>query len=179
MKPLASLTKTVLLWKQPKWAVDYYELRAGEDLLGELYWTKCLSDQAIARCDGSTWVLDRRGFFRDRVVATAPGSEQPVASFDFEWLKDGDLILTDGRSFRWYRTKVFGSAWALVGEAGGAVFEIHLGMNWFKRQATVKLWPDVHTMPGLGLLLCLALYLGICTEQDAAGAAAATTAVVG
>jgi hypothetical protein len=176
MKPLESLIKTTLLWKQPKWAVEHYELWAGEDQLGELYWTKCLSDQAIARCGGLTWTLDRRGFFRDRAVAVEAGSEALAASFTFEWLKDGDLVLADGRSFRWYRTKVFGNAWALVDKAGGAVFEIHLGMNWFKRLAIVRLWPDVQRMPGLGLLLCLGLYLGICTEQDAAGAVVAATA---
>jgi hypothetical protein len=113
------------------------------------------------------------------VVAIEAGNDAVAASFTFGWLKDGDLDLADGRSFRWYRTKLLDTAWALVDKAGGAVFEIHLGMNWFKREATVRLWPDVHAMPGLDLLLCLGLYLALCTLQDEAGAVAATTAVVG
>ncbi len=63
-----------------------------------------------------------------------------------------------------------------MGGAGGGAFEIRLGMNWFKRRAVVRLWPDVQRTPGLALLLCLGLYLGICIEQDAAGAAAGANA---
>jgi hypothetical protein len=180
MMPLESLTTTTLVWHQPKWSADRYELRAGQEVLGELYWTKFLSDQATARCDGSTWVLDRRGFFRGRVIATEPGSERVVARLDFEWLKDGNLILADGRSFRWWRTKIFDTAWALADGAGGEVFEIHLGMKWFKVQATVRLGPEARAIPELGLLLCLGMYLSVCTMQDyAAVAGAATTAAVG
>jgi hypothetical protein len=175
-----ALAGTTLKWKQPKWSVDRFELRSDGRVLGELYWTKCLSDQAVACYGESIWILDRRGFFRDRVVALEPSSKAPEASFTFECLKDGDLILADGRSFRWYRTKIFDTAWALVDSAGGAVFEIHLGMDWFKYQATVRLWPDARAIPELGLLLCLGMYLSVCTMQDyAAGALAATTATVG
>jgi hypothetical protein len=178
MTPLESLAAATLVWTQPKWSTDRLELRVGEEALGELYWTKCFSDQAVARCGGSTWILDRRGCFRDRVVAVEAGSGTLAASFTFEWMKDGDLVLADGRSWRWYRTKVFDTAWAMVDESGAAVFEIHLAMRWFKRQATVRLWPDAHAIPELGLLLCLGMYLSVCTLQDAAGAVAATTAAV-
>ncbi len=179
MTPLESLTATTLVWTQPKWSADRYELRAGEGVLGELYWTKCLSDQAVARCGESTWILDRLGFFRDRVAAVEYGSGARVASLTFDWLKDGGLVLGDGRSYRWYRTKIFDTAWALTDAAGAGVFEIHLGMKWFKYQATVRLWPNARAVPELGLLLCLGMYLSICTMQDMAGAVAATTTVVG
>lgn len=179
MTPLESLTATTLVWTQPKWSADRYELRAGEETLGELYWTKCLSDEAIARCGESTWILDRLGFFRDRVAAVERGSGTLAASLTFDWLKDGDLVLADGRSYHWYRTRVFDTAWALADKAGGPVFEIQLGMKWFKHQASVRLWPDAQAIPELGLLLCLGLYLSVCTMQDMAGAVAATTAAVG
>ncbi len=172
MKPLESLTETTLLWKQPKWSVDHYELWSGEDQLGELYWTKCLSDEAIARFGGSTWILDRRGFFRDRVVAVEFGSKALAASFTFDWLNDGELLLPDGRAFHWYRTKILDTAWALVQKAGSAVFEIQLGMKWLKHQATVRLSPDAQAIPKLALLLCLGLYLSVCTMHDSAAAAA-------
>lgn len=181
MERLQPIVGTTLEWKQPKWSVDRYELRAGEEMVGELYWTKCLSDQAVGRYGDSTWILDRRGCFRDRVLAVEAGTQAQVASLVFEWLKDGDLILTGGRSFRWYRTKIFDTAWALADKAGGAVFEIHLGMKWFKYQATVRLGPGAQAIPELGLLLCLGLYLCVCTMQDlaAGGAAVAATAAVG
>jgi hypothetical protein len=176
---LQTVAGTTLEWKQPKWSVDRFELKADGQVLGELYWTECLSDQAVARYGESTWILDRRGFFRDRVVAVELGSKALAASFTFEWLKDGDLALTDGRSFRWYRAKVFDTAWALADKSGAGVFEIHLGLTWFKREATVRLWPDAQAKPGLGLLLCLGMYLCVCTLQDHAAVVVATTAAVG
>ena len=179
MDILQNVVATTLEWKQPKWSLDRFELKAGAQVLGELYWTKCLSDQAVARSGQSTWVLGRRGFFRDRLVAVEPGTEAVAASFTFGWLKDGDLVLADGRSFRWYRTRLLDSVWALAVKAGGAVFEIHPGMNWLKREATVRLSPDVRAMPGLSLLLCLGMYLALCTMQDEAGAVVAATAACG
>lgn len=176
MKSLESLDQRTLLWRQPKWAAERYELRAADGLLAELYWTKWFSDQAVAECSQGSWILDRPGCFRDRAVAIDARSGEQAASFAFDWLKDGDLTLADGRTFHWYRTKSFSNAWALVEKDGGVVLEIQIGMRWFKQEALVRLWPGVQKIPGLGLLLCLSLYLGLCIMQDAAGVVAATSA---
>lgn len=168
-----------LQWSQPKWSVDRFELHAGGELLGELYWTKCMSDQAIARCSKSSWVLDRRGFFRDRVVVLKSDSQALAASFQFDWLMDGELLVANGRSFRWSRTKLLEPAWTLIDEAGTAIFEIQLRFMWFKHEATIRLWADQRTTPGLDLLLSMGMYLAMITMQDETVAvAAATTACI-
>ncbi len=178
MKGFPTHSQRTMLWKQPKFAVDHFELRSGDELLGEITWTKWLSDRALAKCNHGTWVLDRLGFFRDQVIATEAGSGNRVAGFEFGWLGEGDVRLPNGQVFPWFRTKALCGAWALTNESGEPVFEIQFGMRWFKQEAVVSLRPAADQTPELGLLLCLGFYLGYMSLQDAAGAAAATTAAI-
>ncbi len=176
MKPMNTLIGNELLWKQPKFSLDAFELYQDDDLFAEVYWTKLLSDAAVAKVAGSWWTFDRLGWLRDKVVATVANSEQAVASFEFDWLKNGTLSLANGRSFEWYRTKGLANAWALVESGEKAFFEIEHGYHWFKQRAWVTLHIPVDD-PDLPLLSCLAIYLVHCINQDAAGAVAATSAV--
>lgn len=172
-KPVALHT---IIWKQPKFGLDHYELREGEKLIGELYWTKLLSDRAIAVCRQGSWEMDRVGCLRQRVVVIDGPSGVRAASFEFGWLGDGDISLANGRVYRWYRTKAFRSAWAIVDEQDRLVYEIQIGKCWFKHEAGVSLAVSWR-YPQLDLLVCLGLYLGICAMQDAAAAVAATASV--
>jgi hypothetical protein len=171
-----TLTGNELLWKQPKFGADHFELVQGEVPFAELTWTRLLSDAAVGRAAGGWWTFDRLGCLRARVVATVAGSEGVAASFEFDWLKNGTLRLANGRTFEWYRTKTLVSAWALAEAGGKAHFEIQHGFHWFSQRA----WVTLHFPagdPDLPLLLCLAMYLVYCINQDMAGAVAATTAV--
>lgn len=178
MKSMNTLTGDELLWKQPKFGVDHFELVQDDVPFAELYWTRLLSDAAVGRVAGSWWTFDRLGWPRARVAATVAGSEGVAASFEFDWLKNGTLRLANGRTFEWYRTKAFANAWALAEAGGKAFFEIEHGYHWFNQRA----WVTLHFPAGdtdLPLLLCLAMYLVHCINLDMAGAAAATAAVVG
>ncbi len=176
MKEQQSMSPRTLIWKQPKFGVDHYELRAGENLIGELYWTMWLSDRAIARCRYGEWEFDRVGCLRQRVLAIDSRSRLQAASFEIGWLYQGDIHLANGRVYRWCRTKAFRDAWAVVDEKDELVYEIQIGMRWFKHQASVSLAVD-NRYPELDLLVCLGLYLGICSMQDAAAAVAATASI--
>jgi len=164
-------------WKQPKFGVDHYELRAGEKLIGELYWTKWLSDRAIARFGKGAWEMDRVGCLRRQVVAVDRRLKVRVASFEFGWHNEGDILLPNGKIYQWYRTKAFSEAWAIVDENDELVYEMQIGTRWFKHEASVSLAVDKIT-PEVALLICLGLYLGICAMQDAAAVVAATSAAV-
>jgi len=139
MKPMNTLTRNEMLWKQPKFGVDHFELYQEDDLFGEVYWTKLLSDAAVGQVAAGWWTFDRLGWLRDKVVATVANSEQVVASFEFDWLKNGTLHLPNGRIFEWYRTKALANAWALVETSEKAFFEIEHGHHWFKQRAWVTL----------------------------------------
>jgi hypothetical protein len=178
MKNLASVDLNNLLWKQMGLGARNFELRAGDDLVAVIYWPKLLSDRAVARSAAGIWQIDRLGFFRQRIVVSPAGSDLEIASFEPGWLGDGDLVLTDGRVFQWYRTKALGNAWALADQDDNLLFEVHEGMRWFKHEADVVLHVAVDSMPELLLLILTTWYLAFAYIQDSAAVVAATTAAV-
>ena len=118
-----------LIWKQPKFGADYYELvdsSAGDTIYATLSWPKWLSDRAIARSAVGTWYFDRLGWLRSTIVANQPArpsasstqESRPganrIASFEIGWFGEGDLILSSSKVFHWYRTKAFRNAWAIT-----------------------------------------------------------------
>jgi len=178
MKSMNSLAGNELLWVQTKFGADHFGLYQSDNLFAEVYWTKLLSDAAVGKVEGVWWTFDRLGCLRDKVVATVANSEQVVASFEFDWLKNGELSLSNGRTFEWYRTKGLVNAWALVESDKKSFFEIEHGYHWFKQRAWITLHIPVDD-PDLSLLLCLTMYLVYCINQDAAGAVAAISATTG
>lgn len=175
MQPLSGITGNELIWKQPKFLRDYFGLYQDESLLAELYWTKFLSDEAIGRVVDRWWTFNRLGWLRDRIKAYRAKSDHCVASFNFDWQKNGTLQLANKREFEWYRTKTLARTYVLVESGDNLWFEIEHGFHWFKQQAWVTLHCPVSD-PDLPLLLCLAMYLLYCINNDLAGAVAATSA---
>jgi len=162
-------------WQQPKWTCERYRLRRGEMLLGEMVWRRWFSDEALARVGEDAWLLDRRGFLRDRVVAYERESGALAASFIFGWMVEGEMRLPGGRRFDWRRASILGQTWALLDEAGETALELELWTGWFKRQASLRVSQSRAAGPDAGLLLSLAMYLALCAQQNAAGAAAVVT----
>jgi hypothetical protein len=194
-----------LVWKQPKFAVDAFELRdrstltGDERLIGEIYWTSWLADQALARIGNQSWIFNRVGFFRRQILALDQPTRSQVACLEFGWLYEGDIQLMDGQVFHWYRTKAFANAWAVskvidspplddqqnkkmkhkkAPRSERLIYEIDYGMHWFKYEAFVTLFTKQSDTPELPLLLCMGLYLVYCATHDAAAAVAASSASV-
>jgi hypothetical protein len=134
MRPFSKLGYTgnppvSLVWKQPRFGTDHYELvdhPTGDALYATLGWPKWLSDQAVARSAFGIWYFDRLGWARRTITATRlakpaenigmenrPAYER-LASFEVGWFWEGDLTLSSGEIFHWYRTKSFRNAWALT-----------------------------------------------------------------
>ena len=176
MLALSQIDSHVLAWKQPKWSREYYELKAGRNLIASLGMTKWFSDQAEVQTCSSNWMFDRPDFFRAKGIVYSPGSEVPTARFQFDWLKNCRVFLKDGRRFNWFRTKTFQDAWALTGKDDTLIYEISFGTRWFKRQASITLSLHPGEVSQLDLLLCLGFYIGYCIQQDTAAAVAATSA---
>jgi hypothetical protein len=174
MQRLAAVDHQQLQWKQTAFGARDFELRSGEGRVGVLYWPKLLSDRAVAECDGGTWYVERIGFFRHRTVVVEAGSGQEVASFEPDWMGDGDLVLADGRVFHWYKTKTLRDSWALVDNGDNLVLEVHEGMRWFKHEADVVLHVHPESSPELPFLVLVSWYLGYTKIQDTAAAVAAT-----
>ncbi|UCF61019.1 MAG: hypothetical protein JSV37_14870 [Anaerolineaceae bacterium] len=177
MRELRSVDYRQLMWKQVAFGAREFELRAGDDLVGRLYWPKWLSDRAVAICADGKWLIDRLGFFRDKVVVTDISSRVRVGSFVRNWLGDGMLSLVIGREYQWFRTKVFSNSWAFADKNDVVLIEIHDWMRCFKHEAEVKLRMGVISLPELSLLILIGWYLAYMNIQDAAAAVAAACVV--
>jgi hypothetical protein len=178
MKNIKSVDYHQLMWKQTRWGGRYFELLSGEDIIGVLYWPKWLSDRAVVKSGDGKWVIDRVGFFRDRVVVTEVDSGAEVASFEMGWLGDGDVTLANGKVYKWFRTGILSNNWVLEDENGDLVLEIKEWMHWFKHRAQIVLRVGSITRPELPLLIYMSWYLAYMQMQDAAAVVAATTAAV-
>ena len=172
-----------LVWKQPKFSSDYYQLCTAKQVFADLAFTTWFSDKAEARSAHGSWVLDRVGIFRDPIRAWKAGSNIEIATAVRGWLGDYNLSLHAKDEFQFYRTKILANRWALTDNNNLLVYEIQFGMHWFKQYNPIKLDQAIisshSTSPDhLDLLLILGMYLGYCNNQDAAGAVAATSAAV-
>jgi hypothetical protein len=165
--------------KQTRFGARDFELHAGDDLVGVLYWPKLLSDRAVAETASGRWHIDRLGFFRDRVAVTDAGSGEELATLAFDIWGDGDLAMANGRVLHWYRTKAFlRNTWALTDEEDTLLLEMEAGMRWFKYQVFIDPQPEAGNLGELALWVLVCWYLGYVKMQDAAGAVAATSAAV-
>ena len=80
---LSGILPVSLVWKQPKFNADYYELvdvSAGDRLFATISWPKWLSDLAIARSAVGTWHFDRVGWTRRTITVTRPEGPIPNPS---------------------------------------------------------------------------------------------------
>jgi hypothetical protein len=178
MKKINSVDYHQLLWRQKKWGDRYFEMVSGDDRVGVLYWPKWLSDLAVAESGDGNWIIDRPGFFKDRVVVKEMVSKEIVAEFRPGWLGDGEITLWSGNSYKWYRTGILSNNWSLEDEKGDPVFEVKEWLHWFKHRANVGLQIGSILLPELPILIYLSWYLAYMQMQDAAAAVAATSAVI-
>ena len=181
---LASLPElNDLVWKQPKFAADHFELSSGKNLYAELTFTKILSDRAEAIGSHGAWILDRPGLFRDQVIVWNAMSNIETAWASREWFGDYKLNLSGINNLEFYRTKILANKWAMTREGNQLVYEIQFDYRWFKQYNPVSLSKKTiatfeHQAEPIEILLILGMYLGYCSMQDAAGAAAATVAAI-
>jgi hypothetical protein len=177
MKNIKSVDYHQLLWKQTKWGGRYFELLSSDERVGHLNWPKWLSDMAVAEGGDGKWIIDRVGFFRDRVVVTDVENGVEVASVEFDWLGDGEVTLANGKVYNWYRTGILSNHWTLADENDDLVFEIKEWMHWFKHRADIELRVGSITRPELPFLIYLGWYLALMQMQDAAAVVAVTAAI--
>lgn len=178
MKSMRTVDLSNLIWKQTRFGVHEFELRSEGDIVGVMYWTKLLSDLAVAETADGVWELDRPGFFRDRLVVHDRRTGRDVAFFNKGWFGEGRLILRDGRTMDWYRTKAFCNHWALSNPDEEVICEIREGMRWFKHEADVVLYPAAASESDLLLLILICWYLVFMSIQDSAAVVAATTSAI-
>src|SRR5690349_13499164 len=106
MRNLSDVTGGELQWRKPKRLKSEYELRAGDDLVAALVWTR--GSSATGQTAGAAYSFSRHGWWRPRVLihdggsAASPTSDQPIATYT---QRGGALTFPDGRAFTWKKPK--------------------------------------------------------------------------
>ena len=166
-----------LQWMQPHAMRREYELRAGEQQLGELRFQKSTGTLATAQIGEEAWTFKRSGFWHPLITARAVGSEEDLARFEPGWRGGGTLRLAQ-RAYTWKGSGFWHAEMAWLAASGAQVVAFTRAQGLMKIHADVHLAPDTRALPELGLLVALGWYLLIMGASDSASTSAATVATM-
>jgi hypothetical protein len=185
MEPFPSEGTSHLEWVQPRSLEHYFELRSKDDLVATLGWESMLSYLARVETAHGTWTLELLGILNQRVEVREADTQLLVGDYYPGLMGNGVLELADGRKLKWESTNFWGTDWAFFDGSGCQTVVLREGVagaRWrdmLKTQYTVSMDEAGWTPEELALLAALGLYLIIWQRQAAAGAVAASAAVVG
>jgi hypothetical protein len=173
MRPISENTTGELRWLKPSRRKSDYELRAGDDLVATLTWTR--GSNATGQTASATYRFSRQGWLRPRILvhegdaAPTPALGEAIATFT---QRGGALTFPDGRTFLWKKPKRWTNEriWA-----DPAATEL-LRFSPSRTQTTVTITSS--TAPELPLLILLGQYLLVLAQQDALVATTAAATVV-
>ena len=100
MMSLRSVTGRELEWVKPRLFKRIYELRSGDNLLGEITFERPRGWTASARTGEGAWTLERTGFATSRVSVRSTGASNEVGSIqERRGRRTQQIALPDGSSF--------------------------------------------------------------------------------
>ncbi len=162
----------LLVWDQPKGMRRYFSLHAGQHEIGEMFWPRWLSDEAVATVRGRSWRMRRLGFFR-RNAEAVPVDGGPVARFEQRMRGDGPITIGEDR-YDWQLRSVWRSEYALIDPNGMEVLHVRFRPGIFRQSAELRVPPWATEHRHLALLVAFVFYLASMRQQDTAAAAAAS-----
>ena len=160
-----------LRWVQPSAFRMNYELRAGEELAGELRFRSAFGSFATGESAGGCWTFKRVGFFQTRVSIRQCGEEADIATFtNNTWSGGGTLEFTGGAKLlattSFWQTKL-----RFTTESGSPLVQFNTG-GMIHLNATVEIDPAAEHLGELPLIVLLGWYLVVMMHNDAAASAA-------
>jgi hypothetical protein len=130
------------------------------------------SQTAIAETDGSSWKLDRRGFW-PRIVQATDANRAVVGEFAPRGFRRGGTLRWAGRELTLRPACSWRERYALAdGERELAIFD---GKSWGKRPVKISVEEPQAIEPGL-LLFAAFVVRGLARAADASVSASTTTA---
>lgn len=178
MKNLRESLPEGLVWMQPQALVRAYELKAGEEVVGNLQWIKSTGSLADAVAADGHWTFKRIGFFSPRISVRVHGQDTDSAVFQPQWTGGGMLEFPSGPRLAWGSSGFWPSRWLFRNASGEPLVEYEPCDSLLKRAAAVKGTPAGLAMAELSLLVLLGWYLML-LEADDGGAVAASVACIG
>jgi hypothetical protein len=101
------------------------QLRAGDEVLASLSWSKPNSSLATAESVDGRWTLKRVGFLRPQVTIGNAGRTGDVAVLRMSWGGEGTLDFAGGPSFRLVHSGPLHPEWSILDSKGRKI----LAMN--------------------------------------------------
>lgn len=103
MKSIRSLAGTMLQCIQPSiWKLEF-EVRAGEEVVGAIRFPSVLRRRAEAESADGRWVIEDKGFFKQRLSVSRADDQAPVADFVFSAYGQNTIRLSETRILRFKR----------------------------------------------------------------------------
>ena len=157
---------------QPRALQRAYELRSGEEILGDLRWNTQSGSLAEAEAGDGHWTFKRTGFFHPQITIRTQQSDSNIAAFIPNWNAEGALEFCDGKCYQWKGTGFWRSQWAFTSSRGEHLVDFEPHSSFLKQTAAVKVTPAGFQIPELSLLVLLGWYLLILRAEDDAASAA-------
>jgi hypothetical protein len=180
MRAFREVAAEELLWVRPKRLRLQFELRAGEDVVATLAWTR--GSNALGEWAGGQYHFRRAGWLRPRIVVSdaagggqsAAGSPtEPLATFTY---RGGMLTFPDGRAFTWTKPKRWTTERIWVD--GAATVLVHCRPARWRTPGAVTIQPEAAARRELPLLVLLGQYLLVQAAQESAASSAATVPII-
>lgn len=158
-------------WVQPSAFRMNYELRAGDELAGELRFRSAFGSFATGESEDGCWTFKRVGFFQTKVTIRQCGEEADIATFtNSTWSGGGTLEFAGGTKLlvttSFWQTKLL-----FTTESGSPLVQLNTG-GMIHLNATVEIEPTAEHLEQLPLIVLLGWYLVVMMHNDSAASAA-------
>lgn len=170
MRTIRDAAPSTLSWQQPQAFKCEYELRAGDELLAALRKTRKFGAAMDAEIGATRFKFEPAGFFRSRVAVREAGAAGEPAVFQAGFCSGGQLLLPDGRSYRWKMTSFWGSRWAFLDDSDRPVVGFTTRNRFLRAGCDVEIVPGALARPELPVLILLGWYLLLRMREEKAAA---------
>jgi len=163
MKPILSLTGTTLQCVQPSIWKPEYEVRSGAEVVGTIRFPMALSSKAEAESGDGHWIIENRGFFKQKLIVSRPNGQKPVAEYVFRAFGENKIRLSETRSLRLKRN-FWKREYALTTDMNMPLFKLKEGAV-LKGEIDIILDKRAESTKELPWLFFLVLYIAILNRR--------------
>jgi hypothetical protein len=172
MIPIAQVQAGPLTWHAERGG-RAFELRSGADVVATLAFEKLFGSLATGRTATGAWTFKRAGFLQPRVTVREAGAELDLAVFHPTWTGSGEVEFGAGVRVHWRSFGFWSREWAFVRGAEERLVTFRPEEDVSAPGSRVELGAAARTLPDIGVLLCLGIYLRALAVQEASAAGAA------
>lgn len=147
-----------------------FDLRDGDgEVVARLTRPTWWNSIAEIEAPGNRWRFEPYGFWKRRIRVRSVGTDEIIAEFiPNSWdPHKGTLQFTDGRSFHWQPSNMWGSKWVWMTDNGEPILGYRAG-GLFSLKGELNIEPERADTPSFGVLVFLGWYLVLLQREDSA-----------